>query len=529
MKKFLALIMCLLISSTMLAGCSDSKASTVEGMLRAYSGGLLEMTATNGNELVFDVSAATISTTHGMLAGDDISVTYTGKIKDSDTSKATAVAVNDKTPADKEPDEHTIVGTLVNATMNTLMLKTEEYGELVFTTTNAKIDTINGFIIGNTIEITYIGEIFDGNTTGIQVVRVIDYDPNEANTPVDTKITITETNETVWAIQNVNVRKGWDVEFKRVGGLKCGDSIKRTGVCSNGWSRVLYNGKEAYLYSDYVTTTQPAAPTAAAPAPTPAPAHPDHTYSQIDGFVVNCAMSTTVINHNGNELTFATADASHHYKNGIRVGNYVTIEYSGTLNGVDTSGVVVHSISDSDDNPPATTPAPKPDVVLGPGPVISPEPTTNPSPPPMVTAPPVPESEPEPTPPPMVTAPPVPEPEPTPPPVVTAPPVPEPEPTPPPVVTAPPVPEPEPVISIPKIVLAPGPVAPPAVLPLIDGTITASTANTITVQTDDGGTIIFGIDGSTQVYCTISVGTYVTVTPRANTMNGNAALADEID
>lgn len=68
---------------------------------------------------------------------------------------------------------------------------------------------------------------------------------------------IEEVSETVWATDAVNVRGAADAFAGRVGGLGKGESIMRTGICENGWSRVDYNGTTAYIHSDYLTTTEP--------------------------------------------------------------------------------------------------------------------------------------------------------------------------------------------------------------------------------------------------------------------------------
>lgn len=68
---------------------------------------------------------------------------------------------------------------------------------------------------------------------------------------------ITEANETVWATTAVNIRSQSSTSSSIVGGLSKNASITRTGICSNGWSRVSYNGSTAYIHSDYLTTTKP--------------------------------------------------------------------------------------------------------------------------------------------------------------------------------------------------------------------------------------------------------------------------------
>lgn len=60
-------------------------------------------------------------------------------------------------------------------------------------------------------------------------------------------------SETVYATANVNVRSGPGKNFKRVGMLDDGDSIKRIGIGQNGWSKVVFKGKTAYIHSDYLS------------------------------------------------------------------------------------------------------------------------------------------------------------------------------------------------------------------------------------------------------------------------------------
>ena len=76
-----------------------------------------------------------------------------------------------------------------------------------------------------------------------------------------TDASITEVNETVWATTAVNIRSGSSTSASILGGLAKNASITRTGVCSNGWSRVSYNGGTAYIHSDYLTKTNPGSTT----------------------------------------------------------------------------------------------------------------------------------------------------------------------------------------------------------------------------------------------------------------------------
>ena len=72
------------------------------------------------------------------------------------------------------------------------------------------------------------------------------------------KPTFTTVNETVYATDEVNVRKSYSTSSTRLGTLAKGDSITRTGKSTDGkWSRVTYNGQTAYMVSSYLSTTKP--------------------------------------------------------------------------------------------------------------------------------------------------------------------------------------------------------------------------------------------------------------------------------
>lgn len=52
---------------------------------------------------------------------------------------------------------------------------------------------------------------------------------------------------------DVNIRNSWSAASDVVGALLYGQSITRTGICSNGWIRVAYRDGEAYMNGKYLT------------------------------------------------------------------------------------------------------------------------------------------------------------------------------------------------------------------------------------------------------------------------------------
>ncbi len=71
------------------------------------------------------------------------------------------------------------------------------------------------------------------------------------------KPSFSSVNQTVYATSSVNVRASYTTSSSIIGSLSAGDSVTRTGVGSNGWSRVTYNGQTAYINTEYLATQKP--------------------------------------------------------------------------------------------------------------------------------------------------------------------------------------------------------------------------------------------------------------------------------
>lgn len=105
-----------------------------------------------------------------------------------------------------------------------------------------------------------------GSSKTITVIGNTSTKPNTNNTKPNTNTTtnntskdptFTSVNQTVYAKSEVRVRASWSTSSRILSTLKKGDSIRRTGYSNNGWSRVVYNGQTAYVYSANITTTKP--------------------------------------------------------------------------------------------------------------------------------------------------------------------------------------------------------------------------------------------------------------------------------
>ena len=67
----------------------------------------------------------------------------------------------------------------------------------------------------------------------------------------------TNTGDTVYALENLNVRKSWDSSSEAIGSFSKDTSAKRIAVGSNGWDKIEYKGSVGYVLSKYLTTQKP--------------------------------------------------------------------------------------------------------------------------------------------------------------------------------------------------------------------------------------------------------------------------------
>ena len=113
-----------------------------------------------------------------------------------------------------------------------------------------------------------IGTLDEGDTEGAGEVEqpgeVGETEAPEVEVPVEAEPTysFTSVNETVYATTTVNIREGFSADTDKVGSLGRGQSVKRVGIGTGdaeGWSKVEFNGQTAYISSEYLSLTKPAA------------------------------------------------------------------------------------------------------------------------------------------------------------------------------------------------------------------------------------------------------------------------------
>ena len=218
-----------------------------EGTLYSFDGSQA-VVHSDGTKYPLNLSNASINSS-SLNVGDVLAITYEGKLDAKDSSTCNVVAVETKKDAE---GSHEAIGTLEDISMNSVTLRTANGDKLTFNANNAEHSFAYGLDKGNWTTVVYTGDLQGTDTSNISVVRIHDMDTDRVK-DLKAQTTIQEVNETAYALQDVELHDNYMMASNVVGSVKGQVAVKVTGHCSNGWDRVTFDGKEAYVYGSYLT------------------------------------------------------------------------------------------------------------------------------------------------------------------------------------------------------------------------------------------------------------------------------------
>ena len=267
MKKAVSVLSAGFLAAGMLAGCgssgttaavNDQTASSgtvtaqadrkAEVKLISFAGKTLKVEY-EGKEYTLDISKAIINT-NVMHSGDTLIIYYDGELSE-DTEKYTVISVENLNVNDDDSAE--IVGTLEEITMNSISIRTNDGRIITFNANNAEHSFSYGVNEGNWVTVIYDGVLNGTDTTNLAVTKIHDADTEHVK-EVKAQTTIEEVKDTAYALEAVYVRSSYMMASEVLGTLQSGQKVERTGHCNNGWDRIVYDGKEAYVYGKMLTT-----------------------------------------------------------------------------------------------------------------------------------------------------------------------------------------------------------------------------------------------------------------------------------
>ena len=154
---------------------SDTNQSNVETVTTDEESGsdsTEETTDETDSETGTDASDETGTDASDETGSDETGSDQTDETGSSETGSATNTGVYTGTADPAE--EQTITGTILDATMSTVTIQTEDGEELSFSIPDDADETeVDGMTVGDTLEITYTGTIDGTDTSGATVVKLV--------------------------------------------------------------------------------------------------------------------------------------------------------------------------------------------------------------------------------------------------------------------------------------------------------------------------------------------------------------------
>lgn len=191
----------------------------------------------------------------------------------------------EKEEAELDAVSSSMTGTLTKYTGSEISIETDEGQKLSFEDcSSTEVECINGIIPGNEVTLIYVGGIDGTDTSNVRVRRIITEDDNSSVMTLaekardgisrsedgtysedkeeengagqdlpDSGVEVESTHETAYVVSPVNVRADAQSGSEVLGVLDGGDSVTVTGICANGWYRVIYDGETGYVWRDYLS------------------------------------------------------------------------------------------------------------------------------------------------------------------------------------------------------------------------------------------------------------------------------------
>ena len=146
---------------------SDTNQSNVETVTTDEESG-----SDSTEETTVETDSETGTDASDETGSDETGSDQTDETGSSETGSATNTGVYTGTADPAE--EQTITGIILDATMSTVTIQTEDGEELSFSIPDDADETeVDGMTVGNTLEITYTGTIDGTDTSGATVVKLV--------------------------------------------------------------------------------------------------------------------------------------------------------------------------------------------------------------------------------------------------------------------------------------------------------------------------------------------------------------------
>ena len=146
-----------------------------------------------------------------------------------------------------------------------------------------------------------------------------------AKKPIEKDSVYTAVSDKVTAKNEVNLRDGAGTNHNIVGTFKNGQTLSRVAIGTNGWSKLIYNGKTVYAITSYLTTDLTAKPQVSESVET------DSIYSSVNEQVTAKSETNlrTAATTNGSKIVHTLKNGETVIRTGIGSNGWSRIIYNG--------------------------------------------------------------------------------------------------------------------------------------------------------------------------------------------------------
>lgn len=172
MKNLFAVLLASLMLFSFAACSSETDSSSDTNQSNVETVTTDEESGSDSTEETTDETDETGTDASDETGSDETGSDQTDETGSSETGSATNTGVYTGTADPAE--EQTITGTILDATMSTVTIQTEDGEELSFSIPDDADETeVDGMTVGDTLEITYTGTIDGTDTSGATVVKLV--------------------------------------------------------------------------------------------------------------------------------------------------------------------------------------------------------------------------------------------------------------------------------------------------------------------------------------------------------------------
>ncbi|WP_027868546.1 SH3 domain-containing protein [Eubacterium sp. AB3007] len=227
--------------------------SEVSGIVEDLTDGELSIYTQAKESLTFNIENAEIDTEDSIESGDTATVEYTGKISDGHTEDCEVSKVTNE-----KGTESKLEGKVkeISQASGSIMI-TSDNKDYLFDVSDAREEAAKA-AVGATVELKYTGLLENTDTTHAYMKTLKVTKAPEKKRIVDT-VKVKAVDEKVWTTKKVKIMDDASKDAKKLGKVKKGTKLKRTGVLENGWSRVVYKDKDAFVKTKTLSTKKPKA------------------------------------------------------------------------------------------------------------------------------------------------------------------------------------------------------------------------------------------------------------------------------